>query len=322
MVQHFAPLNLASRHAGERRTRGQREERKGRLTPPPSLPRARPVGGLPLPHAPGPVPCPASRAQDAAPPPATNPNPRTGPAPDRLQGRRLPPEAEVPPPAFASGAVYCPNRACRARPGWALLAVSHCLWPTGKRSHVHTGEIGKRTNRTCERRYAEPRRLPGIGEQVDAVPAIERNGKAAPFQDTMHLVEGRPKPARIVIVADFPPVPALIVHQIRRVCQDEIHRITGHRPHKLHAVAIKDRVAEIGRRVGVAGHGLCPLFREEQPPLFLCLAASSGVATARATDGEGYHPVCTERSAGRSGTPHRAASARWREPLPARGRSH
>jgi hypothetical protein len=52
------------------------------------------------------------------------------------------------------------------------------------------------------------------------------------------------------------------------------------------------------------------LFREEQPPLFLCLAASSGVATARATDGEGYRPVCTERSAGRSGTPHRAASAR------------
>ncbi|OAJ66096.1 hypothetical protein A0123_03280 [Gluconobacter cerinus] len=158
--------------------------------------------------------------------------------------------------------------------------------------------------------HTEPRRLPGIGEQVDTVPAIERNGEPAPFQDTVHLVEGGPEPACIVVVAHLPPVPALIVHKVRRVGQDEIHRIARECAHQPHAVTAKDGIAEIGCRGRVAGHGLCPLFREEQPPLFLCLAASNGVATARATDGEGYLPVCTERSGGRSGTPHRAASAR------------
>ncbi|ACV75824.1 hypothetical protein Za10_1281 [Zymomonas mobilis subsp. mobilis NCIMB 11163] len=157
--------------------------------------------------------------------------------------------------------------------------------------------------------HAKTCRLPGFGEEVDIVPPIKTDGKTAPFQHTVHLIHRRAEPTRVIVIADFPPVPALIVHQIRRVCQNEIHRIARHCPHQVHAVAIENGIAEIGRRVGLAGHGLCPLFREEQPSLFLCLAASTGVATARATDGEGYHPVCTERSAGRSGTPHRTASA-------------
>lgn len=82
-----------------------------------SSPRARLGAGSRLPHGPHPVPSPASPGQDAAPPPATNPNLRTGPEPDHPPDRRLQPAEGVPPPAFASGAVCYRYRACRSRPG-------------------------------------------------------------------------------------------------------------------------------------------------------------------------------------------------------------
>ncbi|MCW2264258.1 hypothetical protein M2305_000205 [Gluconobacter cerinus] len=72
---------------------------------------------------------------------------------------------------------------------------------------------------------------------------------------------------------------------------------------------MKDQITEVRCRVCIAGHGLCPLFREEQPPLFLCLAASSGVATTRATGGEEDHPCLHGAQRRKTGKPLWAASA-------------
>lgn len=103
-----------------------------------------------------------------------------------------------------------------------------------------------------------------------------------------------------------PPVAALVVHEVWQVGEDETHSPARHRPYEGNAVAVKDQITEVRCRVCIAGHGLCPLFRQEQSPLFLCLAASSGVATTRADWRGGDHRACTERSAGRPGKPLRA----------------
>lgn len=98
----------------------------------------------------------------------------------------------------------------------------------------------------------ESRRLPGRHEQVNPVPGIEREGEPAISQNPVHLVERGPKPCGVVVVAHRAPVPALVIHEVRRVGEDEIHAPARHRPHEGNAVALKDYITE--GPIRIVGH--------------------------------------------------------------------
>lgn len=134
----------------------------GGTMPPPTSRPTRPAAGRLWPHGLRPVPYPASRGQDAAPPSGTNRTQRTGPAPAHRVGRRRERGAATPQPASASGASCCRNRACRSHPEWADGAVWRRPWPANRPLRGCSGRNARMTHRTSGKSCAQRAGAPSL----------------------------------------------------------------------------------------------------------------------------------------------------------------
>ena len=102
---------------------------------------------------------------------------------------------------------------------------------------------------------AEARRAPRGHEEIDFVPAVEADAEAFVFQDAIHFCKGRLEPAIIVVVGDTAAGAVAIVHEIRRIGQNEIDAVGWESTHEADAIAQQDGVDGIET---AAAHGAPP----------------------------------------------------------------
>jgi hypothetical protein len=77
--------------------------------------------------------------------------------------------------------------------------------------------------------YTEASGTPGAEEPINTAPSIERDAKGVIAQDAVKLLEGGGQPAIFLVIGDAAARPVLVVHQIRRVGENEIHGPIGQR---------------------------------------------------------------------------------------------
>src|ERR1700744_1468664 len=88
------------------------------------------------------------------------------------------------------------------------------------------------------------RAAPGFKERIDLRPSVEHNGHAILLQYPIRFCHCGLEPDLIDIVLNHASTAVAIVHQIRRIGEDEIDGVSRHLLHDIDAVAVKDLVGE------------------------------------------------------------------------------
>src|ERR1700693_5810667 len=101
--------------------------------------------------------------------------------------------------------------------------------------------------------------VPGRQKAVGFGPAVKADAKAVPAQHSVSLRKGGFEPGITGVVENGAAVPRAVVHQVRRVGEDEIHARGGHLFHQVDTIALGDgiypprRSGKLDDLVGVHG---------------------------------------------------------------------
>jgi len=106
----------------------------------------------------------------------------------------------------------------------------------------------------------ETRAAPRFKERIDPGPTVEHDGHAILFKHPICFRHRRLEPVCIFIVLNGASIAVAIVHQIRRIGEDEIDTCLWHLTHDFDAISMRDGVDELARLNGLEClHDLDPL---------------------------------------------------------------
>lgn len=88
----------------------------------------------------------------------------------------------------------------------------------------------------------EARRPPGGNEDVGFVPAVKADAECSVFEKAEHLGESGREPCVVVVVDDAAAVARAIVHEIRRIGENEVDAFGLEAAHQRDAVAVQNGV--------------------------------------------------------------------------------
>ena len=70
--------------------------------------------------------------------------------------------------------------------------------------------------------YAEPCVAPCWEEAIHTIPGVEAHAESTPLQDSVHFGECWTEPAVVVVVRNGSTVAVAVVHEVRRIRENEI----------------------------------------------------------------------------------------------------
>ena len=79
----------------------------------------------------------------------------------------------------------------------------------------------------------------GSDKRVCMVPAVKANRKTAVAQDAIHLVKGGLHPVASGVACDAAPRAVTVIHQIRRISDNQIYAVGCNGLHERDAIPVK-----------------------------------------------------------------------------------